>query len=179
MRFCHGHGHRYTAMRLGPRFVGGVCHVPIAKRGEIVAWAQVDHDDWPLVASRAWHFNGYGYARSVVDRREVLMHRLVMGFEHGDGRMVDHINRDKLDNRRANLRESSHALNAQNQGARASSGFRGVHWDKNQRRWQAQVGLDGRLHYLGTFDSREDAAAAASDFRARYMPHSPDAAEVF
>jgi len=94
-------------------------------------------------------------------------------------RHVDHINGDKLDNRRANLRIATAFENAQNRHvARGASSHRGVVWHKGAGKWMAQAHLAGVQHYLGLFDREEDAAKAAAAFRAEHMPFSPDAAEV-
>jgi len=78
---------------------------------------------------------------------------------------IDHVNRNALDNRRANLRPATTAENMQNQGANrpATSGIRGAR--RAGRRWQARVGLNGREHYLGSFATAEEAGAAAKAAR--------------
>lgn len=105
------------------------------------------------------------------------MHREIMGLVKGDGQEVDHINRDRHDNRRENLRIGTRALNGQNLSVKpgCASRHRGVSWDKRRNRWSARVKVQGVLHWLGYFDREEDAAAAASAFRAKYMPFSEDA----
>lgn len=75
---------------------------------------------------------------------------------------VDHINRDRSDNRRSNLRLCSLAENNRNGSIRSNnnSGFKGVSWDKARGKWQAGIGLNGTRKALGRFDSAEDAARA-------------------
>lgn len=88
-----------------------------------------------------------------------LLHRAVMKPEAG--LVVDHINGDTLDNRRANLRAVAHRTNSHNivgQGGKASHGIIGVTWNKT--RWQAQIRVDGRLQHLGVFDDFEAAREA-------------------
>jgi hypothetical protein len=151
--------------------------VPVfAKGGRIVARAFVDEADHALVSEHKWFLDRQGYvwanrSRRVQGPRQVFMHRLVLGLQHGDGVQADHENRDKLDNRRSNLRMASVALNAQNRThPGGASPHRGVTWSKAAGRWQAQVGLDGRTHYLGLFDDELAAARAASEFRRENMP---------
>ena len=132
--------------------------------------ALVDDEDWGRLASRRWHLMPVGYAQTGA---VALMHREIMGLEPGDGKYVDHINGDKLDNRRANLRVVTNAENAQNRrGGRGTSAHRGVSWDKPTGRWKAQVTLNGRNHFLGRFDSEDHAARVAADFRREHMPCS-------
>lgn len=73
---------------------------------------------------------------------------------------IDHINGDPADNRPENLRAVSHQVNQQNQRRRAdnSSGVTGVYWNKSANKWQAYIRTDGRMKYLGVFDSVDDAA---------------------
>ena len=99
------------------------------------------------------------------------MHRLILGFETGDGQIGDHKNHDTLDNRRKNLRVCSRTQNAMNQtlSKNSTSGFKGVFWDKEKRKWVAQLRTNGKRKYLGGFVTPELAAlaydvAAAQEF---------------
>lgn len=81
------------------------------------------------------------------------------------GVQVDHVNRDTLDNRRANLRLATRSQNGANCGfnPRNTSGFRGVSFHKELRKWQAQISGKSTAvpsTYLGVFDTAEEAAAA-------------------
>jgi len=105
------------------------------------------------------------------------MHREILGISQA-GRLLqgDHINRNRLDNRKANLRIVDPAGQAQNHSARrgSTSPFRGVSWHSVTGKWQARVGLDGRQHHLGVFSTEEEAARIAALFRIRYMPYATD-----
>lgn len=94
--------------------------------------------------------------------RPVPMHRAIMGLEPGDGRVVDHINHDTLDNRKDNLRIALRKENNRNRRLSVcnTSGFRGVSWDNRTKAWKGQIGADGTLHYLGLFATPEQAAIA-------------------
>jgi hypothetical protein len=109
-----------------------------------------------------------------------LMHRELLGLTTGDSRQGDHINRDRLDNRRANLRIVTLAENRQNLAAQrgSTSAYRGVSWDKQAEKWRASAKLDGKAKFLGTFEREEDAGRAAADFRAEHMPCSAEGAEA-
>jgi len=78
---------------------------------------------------------------------------------------VDHISGDTLDNRKSNLRCCTRAENLHN-GARHTDGknpFKGCYYSKNQwgdKKWIAQIFVNGKLHYLGSFLTPEEAAAA-------------------
>lgn len=108
-------------------------------------------------------------------RRVVKLHRLLL-CRPGDPRIVDHINGDRLDNRRANLRLVSYAENAQNQvPAAGTSVHRGVCWHKQTGRWNAQGQVSGVRHYIGLFDDELEAAAAARAWRAQHLPFANEA----
>ncbi len=103
----------------------------------------------------------------------IYLHRQIAGAPRGLD--VDHINRDRLDNRRSNLRVCTRGQNLQNVASRGGSSLhRGVSWSKVAGKWRADVKLEGKQHYLGLFECEEDAAAAAKDARARLFTHSED-----
>lgn len=152
--------------------------IPLRNRhGEVIAYATIDDEDAEFAAHR-WHLDGRGYVkRSVyVDNRQqaIYLHRELLGLRPGDRLQADHMNRDKLDNRRTNLRAVTFAANAQNKGSRpgSTSRFRGVYWCKETGKWKAHARIAGQQFYLGRFDREEEAAEAASDFRAVTMPYS-------
>lgn len=128
--------------------------------------AIIDDADLPLVAPFKWYCN-YGYAvRSILDcgkHRQVRMHRVIMNAP--DGMEVDHINGDRLDNRRANLRLCSRADNLKNKAvckkhAEIASRFKGVSWHKSSRKWRARIKLDKIYRSLGYFTDETEAALA-------------------
>jgi hypothetical protein len=78
---------------------------------------------------------------------------------------IDHINRDRADDRVDNLRWATHAEQTQNRGPASmrrdnTSGVRGVNWYKQSAKWQAQITVDGTRLHLGYFDGIHDAEAA-------------------
>lgn len=105
-----------------------------------------------------------GCWRICVDYTRYKAHRLVWLYVTGEWpeAFIDHINGNKLDNRFENLRDVSKAVNTQNQRrARAdnkSCGLLGV--SRNRKRWMANITVDRKPHYLGTFDTPEEAHAA-------------------
>lgn len=108
---------------------------------------------------------GLFYATASVNGQTVYLHRLIMGEPRG--KKVDHINGNGLDNRRSNLRVTTHKLNLANQRAQLgrSSKYKGVAWNKRSQRWEAYIKVDGRKYNLGLF-ATEKAAANAYDLAA-------------
>jgi len=92
--------------------------------------------------------------------------------------VVDHVNHNGLDNRRANLRLATVAQNAVNRRKRRGRcKYRGVRRGKGKETWRASIGVNGKRHYLGTFES-VTAAAEAYDTAAKRL-HGPFASLNF
>lgn len=147
--------------------------IPLYGRSGVIGQALVDDTDAELVQAYRWNIAGGGYAvsRAPERRSPLYMHRLILGLTDSKD-CTDHINGDKLDNRRSNLRVGTQALNNQNRGAQlhGTSRFRGVSWDKTGQKWVAVVKVDGEFHKLGRFRSELDAAYAADELRLQIMP---------
>jgi hypothetical protein len=75
---------------------------------------------------------------------------------------ADHINRCKLDDRWENLRDVSKSVNMINRGVQSNnaSGSRGVHWDNSRQKWNVQVKKDSVNHFIGRYNTYEEAVAA-------------------
>lgn len=80
---------------------------------------------------------------------------------------IDHINQVKTDNRIVNLRDVSRLLNARNGTMKGNntSGYNGVTWHKDRKKWCAQANVNGKRVYLGLFEDKEEAYQAAKKFR--------------
>lgn len=146
--------------------------IALLDRGDVVVGhALIDDADAALVAPLRWGLHNAGYAARKENGRRILMHRLILGLVHGDGFETDHINRDKLDNRRSNLRVCTRAENAQNQPSRGgSSQYRGVSRVKGA--WCAGVTCGGRFIHLGAYADEFEAACVAARYRASVFTHT-------
>jgi hypothetical protein len=133
----------------------------------IVGRTLIDAADEELVCWYRWNLSVRGYACA----NRTPMHRILLEGQIGHGRVVDHINREKLDNRRVNLRVTTQARNGQNTGGRltwrgkpASSRYRGVSWKKDKGRWLAHARYFGEQHRLGLFTDEREAALTVQRF---------------
>lgn len=152
-----------------------------ARDGSIRAYALVDAADAEWANQWRWSL-GKGYALRIGcaggSRQTILLHRELLGLSPGDGLEGDHINRDRLDCRRANLRvvpkkgQPNHQNVSSHRGA--TSRHRGVSWDKRNGKWFVKVWAGGKHHYLGLFADEEEAAQVARDARLRLMPYAVD-----
>lgn len=137
----------------------------------------VDDDRTDLAALRGWYTQNQGYVvrEVLVDgRRKVqLLHHLALGTTPQRGVHLDHINGDKLDNRRVNLRLTTVSQNAQNRPVRTKRGtYRGVTWKAEKGKWCARAMISYKTHHIGYFDDEEEAARAVIAWRAEHMTHS-------
>jgi len=125
--------------------------------------AVIDSADWPIVKGYHWHGllgkSGIVYAAASPHKRvTVYMHRLLL--DAPAGARVSHHDHDGLNNRRSNIsiRTCSEILRHNRGNGRNSSGYRGVTYNRQIKRWVAQIGMDGVNTYIGTRDTAEDAA---------------------
>ncbi len=159
----------------------GIARIPLRSlSGAVRAYALVDTDLEPTLSAYTWGLSlGYAVRIGLSDgkRRGIRMHRAIMGAP--DGLEVDHINRNRLDNRRANLRLATDAEQAQNlskaktyRGQLPTSQYRGVCWISRRRRWRAQVYIAGAIVFSKTFRDEAEAGAAAAAARLKWMSHT-------
>lgn len=121
----------------------------------------VDLGTAEFIGGRAvWLAGSRRYPAIRHDGKDQPLHRLVMNAKEGEH--VDHINGDKLDCRRENLRLCTHGENSRNRrmSKANASGRKGVHWRRRVGKWRAQIMLNGKHIHLGDFHCREEAAAA-------------------
>ena len=125
-------------------------------------YAIVDDGDYDSLSQFLWS-NSSGYASRRDGDNKFYMHREVVNANDGD--IVDHINRDTLDNRRCNLRICDHAGNMANSKNRShnKTGYRGVWYDKKRGKFAAAIRKNGKTVHLGRFEDAIDAANAFDD----------------
>lgn len=121
-------------------------------------------------------FLSSGYARvprSAESLYGSLAHRIILALTPTDPD-VDHINGNRLDCRRNNLRLATHSQNMQNRGVRSDSqtGVRGVGYDARKGLYRAIVTVNGKKHSGGRHKTLEAAEIAASDLRRRLMEYT-------
>lgn len=126
-------------------------------------FALIDSDDCDRVAETNWHFHHSGYAlRHRNNEKKQYMHRFIMG--EPVGFLVDHINGNKLDNRKSNLRICTVHQNQMNQHVRArgTSHYKGVRL-RQSGRWAAYIKAWNKTYWLGTYDTEIEAAMAYNE----------------
>jgi hypothetical protein len=132
-------------------------------------FAKVDDEDYERVNKFRWcanWMNGksfyaiHSYRRDNGTHTGMSMHRLVMGAKNGQN--VDHIHHDTLDNRKSELRICTQSQNLMNKGKSRNntSGFKGVSWRKDCKKWIALIRKENKTYNLGYFSTKEEAAIA-------------------
>lgn len=125
-------------------------------------FAMVDAEDFERINKRLWQLSSKGYATCIIsvgkNRQIVFMHHDVVG-KPAQGLCTDHINQDRSDNRKDNLRNVTHSENLFNTGMRSTntSGFKGVSFDKINQRWVAYISYEKKSRNLGSFKIKDQA----------------------
>jgi hypothetical protein len=155
-----------------------VAEIAVQTKGEPAA-ALVDPEDYERFGGLRWYLTS-GYAARRAHGATVYLHRLILGLVPGDGLQCDHINRDRLDNRRVNLRTVPQARNLRNRGSKpgSSSRFRGVWFRADRGTWGAQAKLEEQAHCLGTFKNEIDAAIAVNEFWIAHGYEAPNQVDL-
>jgi len=110
------------------------------------------------------YVNDSGYLLISVLNKRYRAHRLAWLYMTGNmpTDQIDHINLDRLDNRFVNLRECNNEENNRNSRKKSTntSGYRGVHFNKQCNKWQARARVNGKRHHIGLFNSAKEAGIA-------------------
>ena len=113
---------------------------------------------------KAGYIGTHGYRCIGFGGKGHMAHRIAWAIMTGawPNNQIDHANRNKADNRWANLRSASASENMRNRGTRrnSKSGTTGVIWDKRLSKWQAMIFVDKKCVYLGLHSNIDDAIAA-------------------
>ncbi len=132
--------------------------------------AIVDDKDYEYLNQWKWSYHTSGYAYRMKHAKRVkgetrkgiayYMHREVM--KAPDGKLVDHINRNKLDNRKSNLRLCSQRQNLMNRNkpSNNTSGYKGVSYCKRDKVWEAYINADNKKEHIGKYKNIKDAVVA-------------------
>lgn len=123
----------------------------------------IDDDDFDYISKYSWRLRGYYASRSTRKGgkgcKTILMHREIN--KTPKGMYTDHINGNKLDNRKNNLRTVTASQNEMNKKpSLGSSQYKGVCWDKSRKRWRASITFNGKQKRLGDFKIEKEAAKA-------------------
>lgn len=129
-----------------------------------------DIEDYDKIKDFTWSINNRGY---LLNKNGESFHRVVLNLNNlqDDKCVVDHINHNKLDNRKKNLRicqqiDNSHNMELANNN---TSGVTGVQWMKDRNKWRAFITINYKKKYLGDFCRKEDAIKARKEAEEKYF----------
>lgn len=130
----------------------------------------VDDEDYERLSKNKWHIKAGGYVTRTGNKedgelrgKEIYMHREIMGFPDG---MVDHIDQNKLNNCKSNLRicnASQNTMNRSKFNQKYSSSYKGVSYDKNAKKWRAQIIKDKKRIHIGWYKTEIEAGKAYNE----------------
>ena len=111
-----------------------------------------DLEDYDKIKENSWYNNKKGYAATDINNKMIRLHTLITGYK-----MCDHINRNKLDNRKKNLRETTPLKNSWNKNIHSNntSGFMGVSYRKDKKLWCATLVYNHKKINLGASKNKE------------------------
>ena len=128
-----------------------------------------DLEDYDKIKDYSWSVSKNGYVVAYInkDNPMCLLHRLIVQTD----KFVDHINHDKLNNRKFNLREATPSQNGMNKEllSRNTSSVTGVDWLPSIKKWRVRINVNGKEIHLGVFDKFEDAVKARKEAEEKYF----------
>ena len=132
----------------------------------------IDAEDFEKINKYNWHCQKDGntyYARTVVNKKHYSMHRIIMKAQQGQ--IIDHINRNGLDNRKNNLRFCTIRENSLNRkiNIRNKTGYTGISIDKQSGKYKVTFEKYRKSYHGGYFEKIEDAIKARKLLEAKYM----------
>lgn len=147
-----------------PIYDGSVCKIPLTNGG----FALIDSEDYDKIKHLSWNKSSAGYVRNAVFKGQTnWLSKIIMGAT--TEQEVDHINHDKLDNRKENLRICTSSQNCMNRAAKISNtGVKGVCLDKNTGKFQVMIMHSGVSHYLGQYKTLEEATVVRKAAEEQY-----------
>jgi len=132
-----------------------------------IAEAIIDTSDLPKVKNKRWHLTTGNY---VLDSHGIMLHRYILSASKNDGD-VDHADRNPLNCRKSNLRFATKTQNMGNMKipSHNSSGYKGVSYFKQTKRWEAYISKKNKKVHLGFFKSKVDAAKSYNEAALEYF----------
>ena len=137
------------------------CEVILYNRFQAeIAIAKIDKEDYYKVKNYKWCITSDGYVMNGKNR--IKLHQLILG--NRVGHEIDHINHDKLDNRKQNLRHCTRSQNSMNR-----KDVKGYCWNKINKKWQVFLTINYKNIHLGFFNKEKDAINARKQAERKYF----------
>jgi len=132
----------------------------------------IDTEDYGKIKNYCWNRNKRGYVYTSINKNKIhtlFLHRIINNTP--EDMRTDHINRNRLDNRKSNLRTCTLLENARNKGISKNntSGITGVYYRKSRDMWFARIGINNGGIHLGYFKNKQDAIDARYRAEIKYF----------
>lgn len=136
----------------------------------------IDDDDFDKIKDFSWCVNEtrkggniYATARLKGNRKNIRMHRILIDIP--EGKIIDHINGNTLDNRKSNLRTCNYSENLMNckKRGKVTSKYKGVYYDKINKRWSCSIKLNKKDIWIGRFKTEDEAGLAYNEKAIHYF----------
>lgn len=145
--------------------------IKLSKKGKYagIYVALVDDEDYERVNQYNWSVsidkkNIYALRKIRIPNNKfktIKLHHFILGKKQGF--IIDHEDRNGLNNQKSNLRHCTNTDNQKNRRASGSSKYLGVSWNKNENIWTSKIRIKGKNKYLGSFKNELDAANAYNE----------------
>lgn len=144
------------------------------KYGKEINRALIDLEDIDKVKNFKWCINPQGYAicsKGIDNKKYIRLHHYIFTNPNEDNLFIDHINRNRLDNRKSNLRIVSKADNNKNLSLRTDNNTNiiGVCYDNERNKWISQLKLDGKRILFKRYNNIDDAIIARLKAELKYL----------
>ena len=135
-----------------------------------------DLEDYDKIKNYTWRKGKRGYAYAIINNKYIYMHKYLTDYN-----MTDHINRNKLDNRKENLRETTNFQNLKNQSKKKNSknNYIGVSWNEKGKNWRATITYNRKKIHLGYKKNEEEALILRLQAEAKYFKNYAPQKDLF
>lgn len=143
------------------------------KRKDKIYTIIFDDEDYNLINQYHWFIDSWGYCVANKNYKTIYMHRLILEHNNVDitDKEIDHINRNKLDNRKENLKTCSRYENSINRDIfkNNKSGYKGICWSKKYNKWRVYITVNKKQIHLGYFNDKEKAINCRRNAEIKYF----------
>lgn len=133
-------------------------------------YAIIDLEDVDKIKQYKWYEKDNGYVAAVINKKNINLHIFLLG-KNSKYEMIDHKDRNPLNNRKTNLRYVSRIQNSTNKNIQSNntSGVVGVSWHKQHKKWYASITVNKKTIFLGLFDNLDDAKKCRIQAEQKYF----------